>query len=235
MGSSSRSARSAARARLWRGRPLALILDHVNGVPRRQSAREPADRLPELRCNIRHALRPQRNRPLLNCRRCGAGFAPQTSNQRYCSADCGRRCERKGHTAATAREKSRERPPYEHADGRDHGLQLVRGRAEVRGRRTTRSGNGCALTRRSALQPRSTGRRAVASQTQSGWPRAEVDASEPAVERWAGGGSGEDGGAVGRELVAVPSEGDERVEVVCEGEDRGVADPGWVLGRRRRP
>ena len=45
----SASAGAAARCR--------LILDHVNGVARRQPAREPADRVPELRRDARHALR----------------------------------------------------------------------------------------------------------------------------------------------------------------------------------
>jgi hypothetical protein len=43
----------------WRGRRMALILDHINGVPR-TTAREPPDRVPELRGHPGHPLRTQR-------------------------------------------------------------------------------------------------------------------------------------------------------------------------------
>jgi hypothetical protein len=95
----------------WRGRPLALILDHINGVP-------DDNRLENLRIVCPNCAATfdthcgRKNRPLLNCLRCGAGFAPQTSAQRYCSAECGRRWDRNGVPRPGGR-KVRERPPYD--------------------------------------------------------------------------------------------------------------------------
>jgi hypothetical protein len=95
----------------WRGRRLALILDHINGVP-------DDNRLENLRIVCPNCAATfdthcgRKNRPRLNCRRCGNEFAPQTSGQRYCSADCGRRWDRAGVPRPGAR-KVRERPPHE--------------------------------------------------------------------------------------------------------------------------
>jgi hypothetical protein len=95
----------------WRGRPLALILDHINGVA-------DDNRLENLRIVCPNCAATfdthcgRKNRPLLNCLRCGNGLAPQTSSQRYCSAACGRRWERAGLPRPGAR-KVRDRPPYE--------------------------------------------------------------------------------------------------------------------------
>jgi hypothetical protein len=95
----------------WRGRPLALILDHVNGVP-------DDNRLENLRIVCPNCAATfdthcgRKNRPLLNCLRCGVGFAPYATGQRYCSAECGRRWDRTGVPRPGGR-KVRERPPYE--------------------------------------------------------------------------------------------------------------------------
>ena len=94
----------------WRGRPLALVLDHINGIP-------DDNRLENLRIACPNCAATfdthcgRKNRPVLKCRRCGAGFAPQTSSQRYCSAECGRRWDRNGVPRPGGR-KVRERPPY---------------------------------------------------------------------------------------------------------------------------
>ena len=95
----------------WRGRPLALILDHINGVP-------DDHRLENLRIVCPNCAATfdthcgRKNRPALNCLRCGVGFAPQTSAQKYCSAECGRRWDRNGLPRPGGR-KVRERPQYE--------------------------------------------------------------------------------------------------------------------------
>ncbi|HET8756868.1 MAG TPA: hypothetical protein VFM58_12685, partial [Solirubrobacteraceae bacterium] len=62
----------------------------------------------------------------------------------------------------------------------------------------------------------------------------EVDAAEPAVDRRAGRGAGEDGRAGGREPVAVGGACDERGELGREREDGGVAEPRRVLVLRYR-
>jgi hypothetical protein len=75
----------------WRGRRMALILDHVNGV-------HDDNRLENLRivcpnCNATLDTHCGRNGRLpaseLSCLRCGAPFRPRTPRQRYCSRACG--------------------------------------------------------------------------------------------------------------------------------------------------
>lgn len=77
----------------WRGRPMSLILDHVNGV-------RDDNRLENLRivcpnCNATletHCGRQLRiRRADRECARCGSTFAPRSDVQRYCSQRCGSR------------------------------------------------------------------------------------------------------------------------------------------------
>jgi Zn finger protein HypA/HybF involved in hydrogenase expression len=104
----------------WRGRPMALILDHVNGP-------HDDNRLENLRivcpnCNATldtHCGRNARRRPAeLPCARCGTPFRPRSSRQRYCSAYCGQRRARPAGPRPEARRV--ERPPH------DELLALVR-------------------------------------------------------------------------------------------------------------
>jgi hypothetical protein len=99
---------------LWRGRPLALILDHINGVP-------DDNRLENLRivcpnCAATfdtHCGRKNRQTVLERaCLRCGTTFFPADGRQRYCSGFCGVRWDRAGRPRPGGR-KVRERPPYE--------------------------------------------------------------------------------------------------------------------------
>jgi hypothetical protein len=91
---------------VWRGKRIALILDHENGVPN-------DNRLENLRilcpnCNATldtHCGRKNR-KPPSDCLWCGQPFRPKHSRQRYCSRRCGR--------SVSGREARRvERPPYE--------------------------------------------------------------------------------------------------------------------------
>jgi hypothetical protein len=98
---------------VWRGRRMALVLDHINGT-------HDDHRLENLRilcpnCNAtldthcgRHKTRRHHDRP---CPVCAAVFRPTTGGQRYCSASCAGRGER-NRRAQLARRRA-ERPAYE--------------------------------------------------------------------------------------------------------------------------
>jgi hypothetical protein len=76
----------------WRGGRLAMILDHINGVP-------DDNRLENLRivcpnCAATfdtHCGRKNFAREPRPCARCGIEFLPVNDRQRYCSSECGRR------------------------------------------------------------------------------------------------------------------------------------------------
>ena len=96
---------------LWNGRPISLILDHVNGVA-------DDNRLDNLRivcpnCNAtlethcgRNAHAPHRE---VECAGCGRAFRPRRSGQRYCSRYCGTRARQAGPRLTIRRA---ERPRY---------------------------------------------------------------------------------------------------------------------------
>jgi ribosomal protein S27AE len=97
---------------VWRGAPMSLILDHVNGI-------STDNRLENLRivcpnCAATFDTHCARSRRIVrseqNCLRCGASFLPKTASQRYCSRDCGTRWDRSGIPRPGARRV--DRPPY---------------------------------------------------------------------------------------------------------------------------
>jgi hypothetical protein len=97
----------------WNGRPMSLILDHINGVA-------DDNRLENLRVvcpNCAATLDThcgRANRRIVEdqaCLHCGELFRPTFARQRYCSRECGTRWERKGRPIPGARRV--ERPPYE--------------------------------------------------------------------------------------------------------------------------
>ena len=82
----------------WRGRRMAMILDHINGV-------RDDNRLENLRivcpnCAATldtHCGRKNRVvRSARSCERCGRPFTPNSKSQRYCSRACGARYPRRG-------------------------------------------------------------------------------------------------------------------------------------------
>lgn len=101
---------------IWRGRPMGMILDHINGV-------RDDHRLENLRmvcpncaatldthCGRKRKIRRARQ----DCLRCGTSFVPASSTQRYCSRKCGCRWDRsrlQGNPRPDTRKA--ERPPYE--------------------------------------------------------------------------------------------------------------------------
>jgi hypothetical protein len=113
-GLKARSCELCGQGELWRGRWMALILDHVNG-----DARD--NRLANLRIvcpNCAATLdthcgrRARLEREERQCRRCGATFRPRVARQAYCSGYCGQRWDRADVPRPGAR-KVRVRPPYE--------------------------------------------------------------------------------------------------------------------------
>jgi hypothetical protein len=97
----------------WKGRRIALIIDHVNGV-------HDDNRLENLRIicpNCAAGLEThcgRKNRIEVeprDCLHCGNDFTPKYASQRYCSLACGTRRKR---TPAVSRPKARtvERPPH---------------------------------------------------------------------------------------------------------------------------
>lgn len=96
---------------MWRGQRMALILDHVNGIPNDNRIENLRIACPncaatfDTHCGRKNRLGPRR------CLRCDVEFQPRSSTQRYCSQECGRRWDRRGRPRPGARRV--ERPPYE--------------------------------------------------------------------------------------------------------------------------
>ena len=97
----------------WRGRPMSLILDHINGVAT-------DNRLENLRivcpnCAATLETHCGRNVPRevveLDCARCGKSFVRRRPEQRHCSRECGTRYARAPGPRPYARKA--ERPSYE--------------------------------------------------------------------------------------------------------------------------
>lgn len=97
----------------WRGRRIALILDHVSGV-------RTDNRLENLRivcpnCNatlVTHCGRNARMTPVQRpCQRCCQLFRVRSQRQRYCSRACGSRWDRRNRPVPGARRVAR--PPYD--------------------------------------------------------------------------------------------------------------------------
>jgi transposase-like protein len=215
---------------LWRGQRLSLILDHINGV-------RDDNRLENLRIvcpNCAATLETHcgrnvtRRRP---CATCGAEFTPAFPKQRHCSRRCGSRSP--ASRAAQVTQRRVGRPPYD---------QLV---AEIAATNWTAVGRKYGVSdnairkwvrdyERERASVEADGAAGVGVARPVGLARAEVVAAEPAVDRRAGGGAGEDGAALGRERVAAAGERDERVELAGDGVDGGVAEPRRFLVLRYR-
>jgi len=97
---------------LWKGRRMALILDHVNGVA-------DDNRLPNLRIvcpNCAATLETHCGRKLRlesrSCLRCGTEFTPRYGTNRYCSRKCGQRWDRSSLRGPRPDRRKVERPPY---------------------------------------------------------------------------------------------------------------------------
>ncbi len=102
---------------MWRGRRMALILDHANGVPNDNRIENLRILCPNCAATLEThcGLKNRKQRMPRQCLRCGIDFVPNYRRQRYCSRECGSRWDRSGILRGVPRFKSRrvERPPYE--------------------------------------------------------------------------------------------------------------------------
>lgn len=100
---------------MWQGRPMGLILDHINGV--RDDKRLENLRIVCPNCAATldtHCGRKNRlERPGRSCLRCDATFRARDPQQRYCSRECGTRAPRPNRGVPNVDLRRAERPPYD--------------------------------------------------------------------------------------------------------------------------
>ncbi|HEV2785115.1 MAG TPA: hypothetical protein VGV67_01900, partial [Solirubrobacteraceae bacterium] len=109
---------------LWRGRPMGLILDHINGIRDDHRLENLQIVCPNCAATLdTHCGRKNRlEQPERTCLRCQARFRARYANQRYCSRECGTRAPRLNRGLPSPALRRAERPPYD---------QLVREIAET--------------------------------------------------------------------------------------------------------
>jgi hypothetical protein len=100
----------------WRGRRMAMILDHINGVRNDNRIENLQIVCPNCAATLdTHCGRKNRvPKSKRSCRRCGRSFFPGRPEQRYCSRQCGTRWDR-SKLRGTPKPATRRvaRPPYE--------------------------------------------------------------------------------------------------------------------------
>jgi hypothetical protein len=102
---------------MWHGRPMSMILDHINGVRDDHRLENLQMVCPNCAATLdTHCGRKNRiARAKRNCAHCGEPFIPRNGSQRYCSRDCGVRWDRSRVRGVSHHPDQRkvERPAYE--------------------------------------------------------------------------------------------------------------------------
>jgi hypothetical protein len=98
---------------VWRGLPMSLVLDHINGIPDDNRLENPRIACPNCAATFdtRCGRRNRRERVSRACLRCATEFVPANPGHRYYSRYCGSRWDRTGRARPVTRKV--ERPPYE--------------------------------------------------------------------------------------------------------------------------
>jgi transposase-like protein len=78
----------------WRGQPMALILDHINGVPNDHRLENLRIVCPNCAATLKTHCGRKNRKPPRTCGLCGESFQARYRQQRYCSRDCGQRANR---------------------------------------------------------------------------------------------------------------------------------------------
>jgi hypothetical protein len=100
----------------WNGRRMALILDHINGVPDDNRLENLRIVCPNCAATLdTHCARKNRLPPTYrDCARCGKSFVVRYPRHRYCSRECGtRRPHHDDRGVPKPSLRRTERPPYE--------------------------------------------------------------------------------------------------------------------------
>jgi transposase-like protein len=97
---------------IWHGRKMALILDHINGIPNDHRLENLRILCPNCAATLgTHCGAKNRRTPRsLECGLCGRQFIPKSRSQKYCSRECGQRI---GHRGPRHNRRKVERPPYD--------------------------------------------------------------------------------------------------------------------------
>jgi len=117
-----RRCEACGQGELWRGHRMALILDHVNGVPDDHRIENLRVLCPNCAATLdTHCARKNRVPPTpRTCPCCGLAFIPSRRRQKYCSRDCGSRWDRSARVGQSplkgmprTRTRRVERPMYD--------------------------------------------------------------------------------------------------------------------------
>jgi hypothetical protein len=98
---------------LWRGRPMGLILDHINGVSNDNRIENLRIVCPNCAATLDTHCGRKLRLPPRECALCGAAFQPKYAEHRYCSTWCGQRHARPHLRGPRPQARKVERPPYE--------------------------------------------------------------------------------------------------------------------------